>query len=94
MGTAREWVSVVVAAIFWGGWMLIWSTRKRRKAHIEPVLSVVDVVGWALAGVSFGLATTFGWRAFHWPLVLLSGATFFGGVGVFAGAKSSFRKVT
>jgi hypothetical protein len=65
MGTTREWMSVSFAAIFWGGFMLLWTALKRRKAQIKPVLLFTDVLGWALMGLSFGLVTTLNWQAFH-----------------------------
>lgn len=73
---------VAIAAIFWGGAMLLWETVRRGCAHIKPVLRLVDVLGWALMGLCFDLVMTFQWRAFHWPFILLTLATFVGGAVV------------
>jgi hypothetical protein len=72
--------------------MLVFTAYTRRNAHIGPVLSVVDALGWSFMGLWWGIVTTFHWRAFHWPLILLTCATFIGGVGVFGAAKGSSGK--
>jgi hypothetical protein len=92
MGTANDWTWVVFEAVLYAGAMLVWSAFKRRKAHIEPVLSVMDYLGWAFLGLFFGLAVTFHWQAFQWPLVLLTAVALIGAGIVFAGVKSSVRK--
>jgi peptidoglycan/LPS O-acetylase OafA/YrhL len=91
MGTMREWVWVSFGAIFWGGFMLLWTAHKRRKAQIKPVVLFKDVLGWALMGLWFGLVTTFNWQAFHWPLILATVLTFAGSVIVFC--TSTNRKI-
>ena len=77
MGTASEWMSVAFSAIFWGGWMLLWGSPRTRDG-IDSDLSLVYVLGLALASLGFGLGVTFHWRAFRWPLVLLTATTFVG----------------
>jgi hypothetical protein len=75
MGTANDWIVVACAAIFWGGFMLLWESLNRSDEHIKPAVSLVDVLLWAVAGLGFGIGTTFRWRAFHWPLILPMTAT-------------------
>jgi len=84
VGTPKEWIEVSFATIFWGGLMLLWTVRKRRKAQIKPVLLFTDFLGWALLGLCFGLVTTFNWVAFRWPLILATVLSFAGGVVVFS----------
>jgi len=72
MGTASEWMLVALAALFWGGWMLLWDFPRRSDAHIKPGLSFLSVLGLAFASLGFGLMATFHWRAFRWPLILLT----------------------
>ena len=69
MGTTREWGAVAFAAIFWGGWMLVWMTLLRKPKH---AISSLDVIVWALMGLVYGLTMTFHWRAFRVPLVFLT----------------------
>lgn len=74
MGTAGEWMWVAFSAIFWGAWMLMWGSD----AQIKSGLSLLYVLGLSLASLAFGLVVTFHGRAFHWPLVLLTGASLVG----------------
>jgi hypothetical protein len=52
--------------------MLLWTTRKRKAAHVEPACSYVDALYWGFGGFEFGLLSSFGWRTFHRPLVFLA----------------------
>ena len=92
MGTAGDWKSAVLWGLFWGAGMLAFTAYTRRKSHIVPALSVADALGWAFMGLWWGIVITFHSRAFHWPLILLTCATFIGGVAVFDGAKGSSGK--
>ncbi|HLK05074.1 MAG TPA: hypothetical protein VKT53_11600 [Candidatus Acidoferrum sp.] len=75
MGTAGEWIEVVFATIFWGGWMLFWMTKKK-KAAAETNAWWPNVVLWFFAGLCFGLTTTFHWRALRVPLVFVTVSSF------------------
>jgi hypothetical protein len=70
MGTANDWMSAAFWGMFSAGGMLLWEVLTRSDKHIKPVLSFWDVLGWAFAGMGFGLGTTFRWKAFHWPLIV------------------------
>lgn len=87
MGTASDWMSVAFSAIFWGGWMLLW----RSDAHMKRGLSLLYVLGLALASLWFGLVVTFHWRAFYWPLILLTGTSLVGAVVVGRSARRRIR---
>jgi len=78
MGTVTNWIEVGFSAIFWGGAMLLWTTHRRKAANIKPALSYVDVLFWVLGGLEFGLLTTYGWQAFHRPLIFLLLSVFVG----------------
>jgi hypothetical protein len=91
MGTAGDWISVGFSAVFWGGWMLLWGRYWRSDTHIKPVLSFVYVLGLALASLWFGLVVTFHWRAFQWPLILLTVASIVGAAVVGRSARRKDR---
>jgi hypothetical protein len=78
MGTMREWVDVGFSSIFWGGWMLIWESRKRKAANLKPVILPASILIWALSGLGFGLAMGFGSKALQWPLAIAIAASFAG----------------
>ena len=80
MGTAKQWIEVAFAGCFWGGFMLLWSVRKRKVAKIRPYLDFSDALAWGLMGLWFGLVTTFGWQATRTPLIFLVIAAFSGSV--------------
>jgi hypothetical protein len=67
---------VVFYTVFWGTGMWVWEARKRKLASLRPVLLPASLLGWTLAGLGFGLLMEFRWRAVHWPLVIMTGATF------------------
>jgi hypothetical protein len=71
MGTSKEWVHVLLTGGFWGGWMVCWDAYRRHAAGLKPVLRIVDLFSLALAAAWFGIGATFGWRAFHRPLVFI-----------------------
>ncbi len=91
MGTERDWMSVAFFAIFWGGGMLVWEALRKSDAHIKPALVFMDVLSWTLAGLCYGIGVTFRWQAFHWPLILLTVATFVGGVFAAISARQKVR---
>lgn len=78
MGTTKEWIEVAFAGIFWGGWMLVWSALRNRQKS-RPAVSSMDVIVWTLAGLCYGIMTTFHWqRASHPPIVFLLVASLVG----------------
>jgi hypothetical protein len=74
MGTTREWIEVLCVGAFWGGLMACWEAYKRHSSGLKPTRCAADLVGLALTGVWVGMGSTFGWRAFHRPLVFLMAA--------------------
>jgi hypothetical protein len=49
--------------------MACWEAYRKRRAGLKPIWRVVDLFASALAGASYGIGMTFGWRTFHRPLV-------------------------
>ena len=94
MGTASEWKSVALSALFWGGWMLLWDFPRRSDAHSKPGLSFLSVLGLAFASLGFGLMATFQWRAFRRPLILLSVASLVGATVLSRWARRKVSSVT
>jgi hypothetical protein len=78
MGRASEWIRVALSGTFWGGFMLIWDTLRKRSKNQKPVFSIRDALVWILGGFLFGFWSTFGWQSFRWPLVLFSAVAFAG----------------
>jgi hypothetical protein len=74
MGTAKEWVQVFWQGAFWGGLMACWEAYRRHSGKLKPTWRAVDLAGWALMGAWVGVGSTFGWRAFHRPLVFFMAA--------------------
>jgi hypothetical protein len=87
VGTAGEWMSVAFSAIFWGAWMLLWGSD----AQIKSGLSFLYVLGLFLASLGFGLVVTFHWRAFRWPLILLTGTSLVGAAALGQLARRKLR---
>jgi uncharacterized membrane protein YuzA (DUF378 family) len=95
MGTAKQWIEVAFAGCFWGGFMLLWSVSKRRKANIRPYLSFSDALAWGLMGLWFGLVTAFGWQAIRTPIIFLVVAAFAGSLIVgFLGRPKTLKSST
>ncbi len=78
MGTMREWLMVGFYSVFWGGWMLIWETRKRKAANLKPVILPASILIWTLSGLGFGLVMVFRSKVVQWPLVIAFAASFAG----------------
>lgn len=76
MGTGGEWIEVILSAVFWGGGMLLWDFWRESDERMKQVLSWSNLLSLALLGLTFGIGTTFRWRAIRWPLILVVVATF------------------
>ena len=74
MGTVHEWREVLVSGASWGSLMMLWDVFGRRSGSKHPA-RYLNLLSWALAGFCFGLGVTFGFRAFHWPLITAMGPT-------------------
>jgi hypothetical protein len=71
MRTIHDWIEVLI----WGGFFSIFmalSTGPRKAPDGSKTgWSWADGVSWALAGLFFGIGSTFHWKALHPPLVFL-----------------------
>ena len=83
MGTGGEWVEAILSAVFWGGAMLLWDLRIGSDERKKQALSSSSLLSLALISLVFGITTTFRWKAFRWPLILVVVVTVVCGV-VFA----------
>lgn len=72
MGTLRQWLMVAFCCVGWGGWMLVWETRKRRAASLKPAFLPASILIWFPAGLDFGLLMTFKWQALRSPVVFVT----------------------
>jgi ABC-type siderophore export system fused ATPase/permease subunit len=59
-----------------GGLTLLRTIRRRKADNIK--LSYSDVLFYGSLGLEFGLLVTFGWQAFHRPLIFLVVLAFVG----------------
>jgi divalent metal cation (Fe/Co/Zn/Cd) transporter len=66
MGTGKEWILVVCAAVFRDGCLLFLAPLSTSEKHVKPL----DVLAYGASGLGFGLLSAFGWRLFHWPLIV------------------------
>jgi peptidoglycan/LPS O-acetylase OafA/YrhL len=69
MGTVKEWREVLVFGALWGGLMMLWQVFNRRSSGSKDPALYLHLLALALGGFFYGLAVTFGFRAFRWPLV-------------------------
>jgi hypothetical protein len=77
MGTPGEWLSVLVWGGLWGGTMAWW-TERNGDAALTAEERIPHLTMWALAGLWFGIMTTFHWRAVHRPIVFVTVAALAG----------------
>jgi hypothetical protein len=70
MKEPARWIEIALLAFCYGGAALLWTTKKRKAGRIIPVCSYMDAIFWALYGFQFALLVTYGWQAFHKPLIL------------------------
>jgi hypothetical protein len=85
MGTGGEWVEAILSGVFWGGAMLLWDLWSGSGERMKQVLSSSSLLGLALLSLTFGIATTFRWKAFRWPLILV--------VSCYLCLRRSFREI-
>jgi hypothetical protein len=79
MGTAKDWIEVLLSGGFLGGAMLLLHVFDRKTSKLKPALSVWGVLFYVSAGLLYGLLVRFGWQAFRWPLVLVTVLALAGG---------------
>ena len=77
METTSEWLSALVWGGLWGA-LMAWWTARRQDASLPRRERILSLALWAPMGVWFGIVTTFGWRAWHRPLLFLSGGLLIG----------------
>jgi hypothetical protein len=68
MGTAKEWLSALVWGGLWGA-IMAWWTGRHQVATLPRRERVLSLALWAPMGLWFGIVTTFGWRAWHRPIL-------------------------
>ena len=73
MGTAHDWMLVVIAGSFWGGFLGFfgWRAFSERFAKPSRHLATLYCLLYAFAGLAYGVGQTFGNRSFHPPLLIL-----------------------
>ena len=77
MGTAGQWLRVLIYGGIYGGVMAWWLAKSSKTpAMLKPkgrVERIEYAVTWALMGLIYGIVTTFHWqRATHRPLVFVT----------------------
>lgn len=72
MKNAPAWIQLLTAATVFGGGMLFESAYRRYQAGLSPVITAADLIGSSVMGLCFALLIVFGWRAFSYPLVLVT----------------------
>jgi hypothetical protein len=77
MGTAREWLSALVWGGLWGAFM-VWSTARDEDTTLRRRERVLSLAIWTPMGLWFGIVTTFGWRAWHRPILFATLGSLFG----------------
>jgi thiol:disulfide interchange protein len=85
MGTTGQWIEVVVAAIVFGGVMLLLEGLDlNRFGKSERTVTVKKVLVCAFTGFMAGLWSVFHWRALRWRLSLFSASAVIGAILVVA----------
>ncbi len=88
MGTATDWLGVVLLGGCYGGGILFITVRNRRKNNLQPHVFPALVLVWIFAGLSFGIVSQFHFsQAFRWPLIIVT----LGAMGASVAAALYFR---
>ena len=77
MGTASQWLSVLLWGGLWGAFM-VWLVASPQDASLPRRERILSLAVCAPIGVNFGIVTTFGWQAWHRPLVFVTVGLFLG----------------
>ena len=73
MGSAGDWTNVLFMAVFWGGWMLFLTARRRKHSQLHPTLFPSLILMWVFAALFMGVVTGLHIRrAFSWPFVIVT----------------------
>lgn len=80
MGTIFDWFSVLLWGGLWAGLMAWWTALPTEGSQeLRPTWQFAGFIRWVLAGLFFGLMTTFHWeRAVTKPLIFVTGPVFSG----------------
>jgi hypothetical protein len=76
MGTNGDWMRVFLTGVIWVGGLLLLGPDKRDGATVRSAW--YRYLAFVSMGLFVGLLNAFEWRAFHTPLVFLTGVTFLG----------------
>ena len=79
MGTARDWIWVIVISAILGALSFL-RVLIREPKYAKKYLSLTDFIAWLLRGFWIGVLIIFRWNAFRWPLVLFNVALLIGTV--------------
>ena len=71
MGTIYNWIEAAISGGFFGIMMALMMGPRKAPDGIITSWSWADGASYALLGLSFGIWTTFRWRALHPPLVFM-----------------------
>lgn len=71
MGTSNDWISVLLRALWFPGFMLLGVWILKGKPEIRPIPTPLYLLSWVFTGLVFGIWSRFGWNAFRWPLLSL-----------------------
>jgi hypothetical protein len=68
MGTAREWMHVMIIDLIWGVFMTCYVAGRKPAIGLSKIAR-----GYLIYGLSFGILISFGWqRAFRIPVVFVT----------------------
>lgn len=67
LGTVGNWIHAASYGVFWAFCMWIWDMGKAPYPRLRR-----SAAGFVVGGIAFGLFDSFGWRAFRFPLILVS----------------------
>lgn len=79
MGTASQWLSVLLWGGLWGAFVASLVARPQ-DASLPRRERILSLAFCAPIGLNNGIVTTFGWQAWHRPLVFVTVGSF---VGIF-----------
>jgi len=71
MGTWSDWISASIEALLVGGGLVVMKVFRNNDRKTPLKLTVVDVFGCMLAGLIFGVFTTFRLTEVRWKRILV-----------------------
>ena len=72
MGTTADWIEITIGGVCFGGFLALWTTRKRTDGVTPWPRSIHQLMCCAFAGLLFGILVRFGWQAVHAPIVFVT----------------------